>query len=258
MSAASDTPLIEGEHLTVRAGARTLIEDVSAKVHKGEIVTLVGLNGSGKTTLVKCLLGLLRPVSGTVRRQPGLRIGYTPQHIARDPTLPLTVGRFLGLGRRTDSAARRRALEEVGAPDLMEAPLADISGGELHRVTLARSLLREPHLLVLDEPLANVDLAGQAELYSLIGRLRRERGVGVLLVSHELHLVMASSDRVICLHRRVTCEGVPAAVVSDRAFAGVFGETIARQLALYAHDHDTHDGVQPPHDHGAGSGAQRP
>ena len=202
-------PLVEARGVSVRFGRRSVLEAVNLTVHAGEIVTLVGLNGAGKSTLIRVLLGIVRPHSGEVVRAPGLRIGYSPQHVHRDPILPMTVRRFLTLGAPASRKRLESLLAEVGAGAILDHPLAEISGGELHRVLLARALLREPGLLVLDEPLAGVDVTSQSELYGLIATIRDRYGCGVLLVSHDLHLVMAETDTVVCLNRHVCCTGHP-------------------------------------------------
>lgn len=228
--------LVEVEGITVSFDGRAVLSGVSLGVHRGEIVTLIGPNGAGKSTLVRVVLGLLRPNAGTVRRRPGLRVGYVPQRLALDPVLPLTVRRFLTLGTRADAERLRAALWEVGAAEVLDRPVQAVSGGELQRVLLARALLRDPELLILDEPVQGVDVAGQEELYFLIRRVRSERGCGILMVSHDLHLVMAATDRVLCLDREVCCSGHPQAVSSDPAYHALFPRA-PRELALYTHHH---------------------
>ncbi len=239
----------------VRYAGQAVLEDVQLSVKPGEIVTLIGPNGAGKTTLVRAVLGLLTPDNGEVWRRPRLRIGYMPQKLQVDATLPLTVLRFLRLVPGVDRARALAALGEVGAEQVIDSPLQSISGGELQRVLLARALLREPELLVLDEPVQGVDVAGQAELYRLITRLRDRHGCGVLMVSHDLHLVMSTTDQVVCLNRHVCCSGHPEQVSGDPAFVELFGQD-ARSLAIYHHHHDhAHDlhgsvVVGKPHVHG--------
>ncbi len=230
--------LIEARGLTVRLGNATVLDAVDLSVARGEIVTLIGPNGSGKTTLARVVLGLLAPDAGTVTRAGGVTIGYVPQQVQIDPTLPLTVERFIRLGAKTDKASIEAALEEVRVPRLMGSPVQGLSGGEMRRVLLARALLRAPDLLVLDEPGAGVDIPGQAELYGLIRSLRDRHGCGVLLISHNLHLVMAATDRVICLNRHVCCEGAPEAVTRNPEFLALFGESAASAMAVYTHHHD--------------------
>lgn len=240
--AVSPEPLIEARGIRLSRRGRNLLADVSLVVGQGNIVTLIGPNGAGKTTLVRVVLGLLSPDAGTVVRRPGLSIGYVPQRLFLEPTLPMTVAGFLDLGRRPfarrDRERQRRILGEVGVENVEGASLHDISGGELQRVLLARALLRDPDILVLDEPAQGVDVTGQAEIYELIARLRRERNVGVLLISHDLHLVMAATDHVVCLNGHVCCAGTPDSVSRDPAFATLFGERAASALAVYHHRHD--------------------
>ncbi|TCD22373.1 zinc ABC transporter ATP-binding protein ZnuC [Pseudomonas sp. IC_126] len=233
--------LIRLDDIHVHFAKQAVLEGAQLQVQRGEIVTLIGPNGAGKTTLVRAVLGLLKPDSGTVWRKPKLRVGYMPQKLHVDATLPLSVLRFLRLVPGVDRAAALRALSEVGAEQVIDSPLQSVSGGEMQRVLLARALLREPELLVLDEPVQGVDVAGQAELYRLIGRLRERYGCGVLMVSHDLHLVMSATDQVVCLNRHVCCSGHPEQVSADPAFIELFGQD-ARSLAIYHHQHDhSHD-----------------
>ncbi|MFF7707212.1 zinc ABC transporter ATP-binding protein ZnuC [Pseudomonas sp. NPDC007930] len=247
--------LIRLEQVSVTFAGQKTLDGIDLVVRPGEIVTLIGPNGAGKTTLVRAVLGLLAPGSGTVWRKPKLRIGYMPQKLQVDATLPLSVLRFLRLvpGVSRDTAAA--ALAEVGAGHVIDHPIQSISGGEMQRVLLARALLREPHLLVLDEPVQGVDVAGQAELYSLITRLRDRHQCGVLMVSHDLHVVMSTTDHVVCLNRHVCCSGHPEQVSGDPAFVELFGDS-AKNLAIYHHHHDHRHGLhgdvlrQAPHVHG--------
>jgi len=217
---------------------KTVLQDVDLAIAPGEIVTLIGPNGAGKTTLLRVVLGLAHPERGEVWRRPGLSIGYVPQRFAIDPTLPLSVARFLGLMRRAPRARLEAALAEVGVGNVLDRQISGLSGGEFQRVVLAGALLKDPDLLVLDEPLQGVDVRGQAELFTLIARIRRERGVAVLMVSHDLHLVMRATDRVVCLNVHVCCHGRPESVGRDPAYAHLFGEEAARAFAVYRHEHD--------------------
>ena len=229
--------VLETRALTKEFKGFTAVSDVNLKVQRGHIHALIGPNGAGKTTLVRAVLGLLKPDSGSVWRKPKLRVGYMPQKLHVDATLPLSVLRFLRLVPGVSRADVQAALAEVGAEQVLDSPLQSISGGELQRVLLARALLRKPELLVLDEPVQGVDVAGQAELYRLITQLRDRHGCGVLMVSHDLHLVMSTTDQVVCLNRHVCCSGHPEQVSFDPAFVELFGED-AKSLAVYTHHHD--------------------
>ena len=239
--------LIEAHGLSVHFRDRAILDRVDLHVSRGEIVTVIGLNGAGKSTLVRTLLGLITPTSGNITRKPGLRIGYSPQHLHLDATLPLTVSGFLTLGAHTGESRLRDTLAEVGVADVLDSQVSDISGGEFHRVLLARALLRKPDLLVLDEPLAGVDVAGQSELYRLIADIRDRYACGVLLVSHDLHVVMAATDRVVCINHHVCCTGRPEAVTRSPEFVALFGRHVAEELAVYTHHHDhQHDVAGAP------------
>ncbi len=234
-----------------RTRRRVILEDVDISVAPAEIVTLIGLNGAGKSTLVRLLLGLEQPSAGTVWQRPGLKIGYTPQHMEFDRTLPLDVRGFLRLSGAYDDEALRKVLARVRAEDVFRTEVGALSGGELHRVLLARALLRQPDLLVLDEPLAGVDVKGEAELYELISDIRDETGAGVLLVSHDIHVVMAQADRVVCLNKRVLCSGAPQSVAAHPLFRDTFGAPVAEALAVYPHHDHAH---APTHEEEAADG----
>jgi zinc transport system ATP-binding protein len=229
--------------VSVRFGSRTVLQRIDLAVGPGEIVTLVGPNGAGKTTLVRLILGLLQPTEGRIWRRPGLRIGYLPQRIALDPVLPLTVRRLMTLTRRLSRLEIGRALGETGVGHLARASVHDLSGGELQRVLLARALALDPDLLVLDEPVQGVDFAGEADLYRLIAEIRRRRGCGVLMVSHDLHVVMAATDRVICLNHHVCCAGTPETVGRHPEYARLFGPRAAQAFGVYTHHHDHEHGL---------------
>jgi zinc transport system ATP-binding protein len=234
--------LISARGLWLRRGSRDVIAGVDLDIRPGEIVTLIGPNGAGKTTLVKILLGIERPDKGLIERPASTRIGYVPQRFEVDATIPMTVRAFLALGEPVSAEAVRKALRETGTLNTEGQQLAKLSGGETQRVLIARALLRQPNLLILDEPARGVDFSGEAELYDLIGRLRDNHRLGILLVSHDLHVVMARSDRVICLNGHVCCSGKPDDVSQHAAYARIFGPQGATTLGVYRHHHDhAHD-----------------
>jgi len=227
--------------IAVAQGGRLVLRNVSLSVSAGEIVTLIGPNGSGKTTAIRTLLGLLKPQQGRIFRAPGMRVGYMPQRLQVDPVLPLTVHRFLRLSAGFSAERLKDVLVDVGAAHLLDASVATLSGGEMQRVLLAKALLRDPQLLVLDEPAQGVDVNGQVELYDAISRIRSARGCGVLLASHDLYLVMSSTDHVVCINQHVCCSGEPQTVARHPAYLELFGATAGR-LAPYVHHHDhAHD-----------------
>ncbi|WP_299787864.1 metal ABC transporter ATP-binding protein [uncultured Marivita sp.] len=239
--------LIEARDVTVRLGGATILSHVSLTIRPGEIVTIVGPNGSGKSTLLKTLLGAVTPTQGQVIARPGLRVGYVPQKLHIDPTLPLPVLRFLSLPKAVPKTLARKSLERTGVAALADRQVADLSGGQMQRVLLARAILNDPEVLVLDEATQGLDQSGSAAFYRLIEDLRGDLGCAVLMVSHELHVVMAASDRVICLNGHVCCEGAPEHVASAPEYRALFGTGTQGALALYRHEHNhSHDHA---HDH---------
>ena len=241
--------LLNVEKLSVAYGANTVLRNVSLVVEPGEIVTIVGPNGSGKTSLLKAIIGATHPTSGRVSLKPGLRIGYVPQRLHIDPTLPITVGRFMRLTDRLDRTACAKALDVAGVPDLLGRQMTELSGGQFQRVLLARALINQPDILLLDEASQGLDQPGSAAFYRQIEDVRRDTGCAVVMISHELHVVMSASDRVICLNGHVCCEGTPEVVASAPEYRALFGTGTGGALALYRHDHD-HD-HDHPHSHEA-------
>lgn len=242
-ASASPTALLEVNGVNLNLRGKPILQDIALSLEQGHILTVIGLNGSGKTTLLKVILGLIKPDQGRIWLRPGSRIGYMPQRLSVDETLPMTVQRFMQLGgHKTRGKAGlhkiQAALAETGAEHVLGTPLQALSGGELQRVLLARALLREPDLLVLDEPVQAVDVAGQYELYDLISTIRDRHHCGILLVSHDLHLVLPTSDQVICMNHHICCAGTPEHVTQHPAFRQLFGQERARHMAIYRHHHD--------------------
>lgn len=222
----------------VERGGTWLVRGIDLAVRPGEIVTLIGPNGSGKSTSAKLALGILSADEGQVTRRRGIRIGYVPQKVAIDWTLPLTVARLMQLTAAVPEADARQALQATGVLHLANAEVRNLSGGEFQRALLARAIARKPDLLVLDEPVQGVDFSGEIALYELIQRIRDELGCGILLVSHDLHVVMAATDQVICLNGHVCCQGTPMAVAESDEYRRLFGGRGASALAIYRHHHD--------------------
>lgn len=230
--------LIAAEGVTVGYAGGPALRDLTMSIKRGEIVTVIGPNGSGKSTLIKTLLGVLTPSKGRVVTAPGLTIGYVPQELAIDASLPISVRRFLSLPKRRSDDEIRAMLIRVGVPDVENAQLASLSGGQFQRVLLARALLSRPDILILDEPTQGLDQPGVAAFYRLIEEVRQEMGCAILLVSHDLHVVMSATDRVICLNGHICCEGAPDAVMDAPEYRALFGAGTGGALALYQHHHD--------------------
>ena len=230
--------LIQASKISVSRQGNRILENVSIGVGKHDFLTVIGPNGAGKSMLLKCLIGFYMPDTGKIRKMAGLRVGYVPQNFSPEHTMPISVKRFLGLRRKTEKAVVEKVAEETGIVTILDQPLFNLSGGERQRVLLARSLLDNPHLLVLDEPAQNLDISGQLGFYKLIEKIYKERKVSVLMVSHDLHLVMASTNEVICLFHHVCCSGEPQLVAKDPEFISLFGKDMATMMAAYQHSHD--------------------
>lgn len=230
--------LLSVKHIDVSLGQKMVLSDVSLSIQSGEIVTIVGPNGSGKSTLLRAIVGAVPIARGVIAKVPNLRIGYVPQTLHIDRTLPLTVARFLSLPRHQDIHAVHQTLELVELDNLADRPMTDLSGGQFQRVLLARAILTSPNLFILDEPTQGMDQQGSAAFYRLIEDLRQKVDCAVLMVSHELHVVMSASDRVICLNGHVCCQGAPDVVASAPEYRALFGSGTQGALALYRHDHN--------------------
>ena len=241
MNTGNDEVLISAENLGYTIRGQQILDAVSLQLHENEIVTLIGPNGAGKTSLVRVLLGLEKATAGKVYRKPGARIGYVPQKLHIDPVLPLRVRDFLLTAGQFDKARLNRVLDEVQMAHLLGSAVQALSGGEFQRVLLARALLHQPDVLVLDEPAQGVDIIGQQALYRTIKRIRDRHACGVLMVSHDLHLVMASTDQVVCLNTHICCTGHPDDVSAHPEYLKIFGQAM-EGLAPYSHHHDhSHD-----------------
>lgn len=238
-----NTDLLRLQDITFIRNQRTILDAVNITLRQNEIVTLIGPNGAGKSTLLKIALGLLPADRGVVWRRPGARLGYVPQKLSIMPSMPLTVARFVTLSVKAGRTEVQNALEQTGVAYLIDASVHTLSGGEWQRVLLARALLPQPSLLLLDEPAQGLDVSGQNALYDLLGHIRSTRHCGILLVSHDLHLVMASSDQVVCLQRHICCSGKPETLQHDPAYLALFGAHNIRHLAAYHHHHDHEHGL---------------
>ncbi|MEM7619083.1 MAG: ATP-binding cassette domain-containing protein [Pseudomonadota bacterium] len=236
------TFLIHAKDLNVSRQDKMILKDISLSIHDNDFITIIGPNGAGKSMLLKCLMGFYQPNAGTITKKEGLRIGYMPQRITAEQTLPITVKRFLRLGKKTNEETVREVCEETQIEHLLEKMLFILSSGEMQRVLLARSLLDHPELLVLDEPAQNLDISGQLSFYKLLSRIYEQRPLSILMVSHDLHMVMASTKQVICLYQHICCSGEPHMVTKDPEFISLFGHDMANMMAVYQHSHNhTHE-----------------
>ena len=225
--------LIRINELNVHYGNKKVLQNLNLRLAEKEIVTIVGPNGSGKTTLFKAIIGTAPIKTGTVELKPNLKIGYVPQQLNIDRSLPLTVDRFLRLTQNKF----KDTLKIVNIEDILNLQISNLSGGQMQRVLLASAILNRPDVLLLDEATRGLDQPGTAAFYRLVETIRKETGCAILMISHDLHVVMAASDRVICLNTHICCEGAPQAVAKSPEYKALFGPDIDGAFALYQHSH---------------------
>jgi zinc transport system ATP-binding protein len=229
--------LLKLESVGFSKNNKWLVEGVSLEVKQGEIVTLIGPNGSGKSTTAKIALGIYKNIEGKVNKFTN-KIGYVPQKISIDWTLPIRVIDFMSLIEEPTDEQINIALNLTSVEHLRNKSLGDLSGGEFQRVMIARAIAKQPDLLVLDEPVQGVDFKGEITLYELIKKISEELNCGILLISHDLHVVMAATDFVVCLNGHVCCSGTPQVVAKNNEYKELFGDRASSILSLYEHKHD--------------------
>lgn len=230
--------LIKISNLEVKYGSKFVLKNMNLSLNAGEIVTIVGPNGSGKTTLFKAIIGTVPISKGTIEVKPNLRIGYVPQQLKIDQTLPITVERFLKLSNINFEKSQDKTELILGSKDLLDVQINSLSGGEMQRVLLARALINDPQVLLLDEATRGLDQPGVATFYRKIENIRKSTNCAILMISHDLHVVMSSSDRVICVNGHICCQGTPEIVATSPEYQALFGGDVDGTFALYRHHHD--------------------
>jgi zinc transport system ATP-binding protein len=235
--------LISAKNVSVIKNQKSILENIDIQINKKDFITIIGPNGAGKTMLLKCLMGFYKPTSGMIERKEKLKIGYMPQSINVINTMPMTVKGFITVKKKYDDVSLHKVITEVNLGEIVNKQLSVLSGGEMQRVLLARSLLNNPDLLILDEPAQNLDISGQLNFYKLIQEIYSKRDISILMISHDLHLVMVSTKKVLCLYKHICCSGAPQQIAKDPEFLSMFGKDMANMMSIYQHSHD-HD-----HDH---------
>lgn len=242
-----NTDLLIAQNIHVIKSKQAILTDISLTIQHQDFITIIGPNGAGKSMLLKCLMGFYKPNTGKILKKPSLKIGYVPQRLYCDPTLPISVLAFMKLNKKNCSKQHLSdIIHETQIDGFLDRPLHVLSGGQLQRVLLARSLLHNPELLILDEPAQNLDISGQLVFYKLLDKIYAKRNLAIIMVSHDLHMVMASSRRVICLYHHICCSGEPHMITQDPEFIALFGKDMAEMMAIYQHTHNNrcnHDAV---------------
>ena len=234
--------LISAKNVSVLKHQKSILDNIDIQINKNDFITIIGPNGAGKTMLLKCLMGFYKPTSGRIERKEKLKIGYMPQSISIINTMPITVKDFITVRKEYDDISLNKVITEVSIGEIVNKQLSVLSGGEMQRVLLARSLLNNPDLLILDEPAQNLDISGQLNFYKLIQEIYSKRDISILMVSHDLHLVMVSTKKVLCLYKHICCSGEPQQIAKDPEFLSMFGKDMANMMSIYQHSHDhNHD-----------------
>ena len=242
--------LISAKNVSVLKHQKSILDNIDIQINKNDFITIIGPNGAGKTMLLKCLMGFYKPTSGRIERKEKLKIGYMPQSISIINTMPITVKDFITVRKEYDDISLNKVITEVNIGEIVYKQLSVLSGGEMQRVLLARSLLNNPDLLILDEPAQNLDISGQLNFYKLIQEIYSKRDISILMVSHDLHLVMVSTKKVLCLYKHICCSGAPQQIAKDPEFLSMFGKDMANMMSIYQHSHDHN------HDHNHLSGEE--
>ena len=242
--------LISAKNVSVLKHQKSILDNIDIQINKNDFITIIGPNGAGKTMLLKCLMGFYKPTSGRIERKEKLKIGYMPQSISIINTMPITVKDFITVRKEYDDISLNKVIIEVSIGEIVNKQLSVLSGGEMQRVLLARSLLNNPDLLILDEPAQNLDISGQLNFYKLIQEIYSKRDISILMVSHDLHLVMVSTKKVLCLYKHICCSGAPQQIAKDPEFLSMFGKDMANMMSIYQHSHDHN------HDHNHLSGEE--
>ena len=249
---------ITTHNMSIIRQKRAILHDISLDINPHDFITIIGPNGAGKSMLLKCLLGFFPPDKGSITRKPDLKIGYMPQYFTLEPTIPINVKHFICLAKNLAKNPAKNLddiVAQTGIENLLTRPLITLSGGERQRVLLARALLDSPELLVLDEPAQNLDIAGQLQFYDLLDKIYKTQKLAIVMISHDLHMVMKSTKQVICLYHHICCSGKPQAVTKDPEFIALFGNDMAKMMAVYQHSHDhqhDHESGHEHHHHGDG------
>ena len=227
--------LISAKNINVIKTGKNILKDVSIDINKNDFITIIGPNGAGKSMLLKCLMGFYKPNSGIIKTKPNLKFGYMPQNLDIIKTIPMKAKSFITIKKKYDKISLKKVISETQIENILDKQLSVLSGGEMQRVLLARSLLNNPEVLILDEPAQNLDLSGQMHFYKLLQIIYSKRGLSILMVSHDLHLVMVSTKQVICLSNHICCCGKPQQITKDPEFLSMFGKDMAEVMAVYQH-----------------------
>ena len=235
--------LIRAENLSVIRGKKEILKDINLEIDSDDFITIIGPNGAGKSMLLKCLMGFFNPDAGRIVKSAGLKVSYVPQGFVPEESIPITAYDFIKLNKKVGEMEIKKIANEFNVEALLGMQISHLSGGELQKVLIARSLIENPNLLILDEPTQNLDVSGQLSFYKFLDQVFNDRKLSILMVSHDLHMVMSSTKKVICLSNHICCSGEPLAITKDPEFISLFGKDFAEMMSVYKHDFEhKHEG----------------
>jgi len=234
--------LVSLKNINLKFSGKNILDNINLDIKKNDFITIIGPNGSGKSSLVKLIIGSLKSNSGKIIRNKDLKISYVPQKIQINQTIPINAEYFLKLNKKFEEKLFTKIINDLKITDFLNTQLNDLSGGQRQKILLAKALLCKPNLLILDEPAQNLDISGQLEFYNYITKLHREQKISILMISHDLHIVMSSTKRVICLHHHICCQGEPKIIAKNPDFKEIFGNDMNKLVSIYNHYHDHHHG----------------
>lgn len=232
-----DSNIIKISDVCLNVNNKNILNNVSFEIKNNDFLTIIGPNGAGKTSLLKIILGIIKPTKGSIEIQNKLNISYVPQYMNIEKSIPVNVDYFLKLYQK-DTSSFDEIIQRISIEKILKKQLYELSGGELQKVLLGKALLDKPDLLILDEPAQNLDISSQIELYKIINELYKSSNISILMVSHDLHMVMSSTKRVICLYHHICCAGEPSFVYQNPEFISIFGSNMSELISLYSHYHN--------------------
>lgn len=234
--------LVSLKNINLNFFGKNILDNINLDIKKNDFITIIGPNGAGKSSLVKLIIGSLQSNSGKIIRNKDLKIAYVPQKMQINQTIPINAEYFLKLNQKFKEKLFTKIINDLKIADFLHTQLSDLSGGQRQKILLAKALLCQPNLLILDEPVQNLDISGQLEFYNYIAKLHREQKTSILMISHDLHIVMSSTKKVICLHRHICCQGEPKIIAKNPDFKKIFGNDMNKLISIYNHYHDHHHG----------------
>ena len=235
--------LLKSQDISVVREKKEILKNINLEIDYNDFVTIIGPNGAGKSMLLKCLLGFFKPDNGLIVSSPDLKVSYVPQDFMAEKSIPITAFDFIKLNKNVGKKEIDKISSEFSVKDLLNKQISHLSGGELQMILIVRSLIQNPNLLVLDEPTQNLDVSAQLNFYRFLNQIFTERDISILMVSHDLHMVMSSTKKVVCLSNHICCSGEPLAITKDPEFISLFGHDFANMMSVYKHDYThQHDG----------------